>query len=545
MTYTTPNPSMPQRSTQAEVETALKSLEALNGPLKKTQWATFSQYFDYLVGKVFFYESNDAVYQQVMGGASLRDLQTTLASLSSQQVALQQDITLKQSMLHEAEEQIVLQEVDYLEFDNPAQTILKFEQRLKHIDSERKELVKTKKAIEGNMQGFSFNNSAKEGLKFTKDFYDLMLSYYHQIRENQILKLKGSGRLETALSTLNKAEVKIRSLGSMMSLHINPRYHRLCQDELRISFEYKEFLAVQKELEKEQREQLREEEKVRKEAEKAQLQIENEQKALLAQLEQARVAKLTYEQEHMKNVIGRLEQDTEQDAKQQAIIDELQKRLAELEDSKKKTSDAISNARAGYVYVISNIGSFGESVVKIGLTRRLNPEDRVKELSSASVPFRFDVHALHFSNDAVALENALHRHFRDRAVNKVNFRKEFFYASPLEVKQAMTTLSNGALLEYHDRAEAPEYRQSIIALHPTDIKAPTPPVTAVVGTTEALPPVSAPVLPLPSTTPSPVVAPVPAPAPATPSLPVTRKALRGVSRDTASSSREDDNEFWN
>jgi hypothetical protein len=119
-----------------------------------------------------------------------------------------------------------------------------------------------------------------------------------------------------------------------------------------------------------------------------------------------------------------------------------------------------ANIRAGYVYVISNVGAFGEEVVKIGMTRRLEPMDRVRELGDASVPFRFDVHALFFSHDAVGIENELHRRLTDRRLNKVNLRREFFRTTPAEVRELLHQLA-GNLLDYTDDAEAPEYRQSI------------------------------------------------------------------------------------
>ena len=118
------------------------------------------------------------------------------------------------------------------------------------------------------------------------------------------------------------------------------------------------------------------------------------------------------------------------------------------------------SVRAGYVYVISNIGSFGDQVVKIGLTRRLEPLDRVRELGDASVPFRFDVHALFFSDDAVGLENALHREFADRRVNLVNAHREFFYVTPAAVKAALLRMEGSHVLSFADDPEALEWFQS-------------------------------------------------------------------------------------
>ncbi len=126
-----------------------------------------------------------------------------------------------------------------------------------------------------------------------------------------------------------------------------------------------------------------------------------------------------------------------------------------------------ANIRVGYVYVISNFGAFGERVVKIGMTRREDPMQRVYELGSASVPFKFDVHALVFSHDAVSLETALHREFDARRVNQVNRRREFFRVSLPEVRAALEKVGTNHVVEFHELAEAPEWRQSQ-AQHPTD-----------------------------------------------------------------------------
>src|SRR5687768_1597618 len=119
-----------------------------------------------------------------------------------------------------------------------------------------------------------------------------------------------------------------------------------------------------------------------------------------------------------------------------------------------------ANVRAGYVYVISNLGAFGERMVKVGMTRRLDPMDRIRELSDASVPFNFDVHALFFSSDAVGIEAAMHSRLSDNRINLVNLRREFFRATPLEAKLHLSELA-GDLLSFQDIAEALEYRQSL------------------------------------------------------------------------------------
>jgi hypothetical protein len=137
----------------------------------------------------------------------------------------------------------------------------------------------------------------------------------------------------------------------------------------------------------------------------------------------------------------------------------LQAKLAELDGAIEQNDYRAANIRAGYVYVISNPGAFGPDVVKIGMTRRLEPMDRVRELGDASVPFPFSVHALFFSDDAVSLENQLHAAFAERKVNRVNERREFFFATPQEVREVLAS-KVGNLLEFAEQPDAVEFFQS-------------------------------------------------------------------------------------
>ena len=139
---------------------------------------------------------------------------------------------------------------------------------------------------------------------------------------------------------------------------------------------------------------------------------------------------------------------------------ELEHRVAEIDRAIAHNDYRLANIRAGYVYVISNRGAFGANVVKIGVTRRLEPMDRINELGDASVPFHYDVHALYFSEDAITLENDLHQHFSDHRVNWVNMRREFFFASPTKVR-AVLAEKVGNLLEFTERVESTEYLQSV------------------------------------------------------------------------------------
>ena len=136
----------------------------------------------------------------------------------------------------------------------------------------------------------------------------------------------------------------------------------------------------------------------------------------------------------------------------------MREQLVEVEHNIESVDFRAANIRAGYVYVISNVGSFGDRVVKVGMTRRLDPMDRIRELSDASVPFNFDVHALFFSADAVGIENAMHERLAHLRINMINQRREFFRVAPAEVKELLRECS-GELLEFNEVPEAIEYRQ--------------------------------------------------------------------------------------
>jgi hypothetical protein len=192
--------------------------------------------------------------------------------------------------------------------------------------------------------------------------------------------------------------------------------------------------------------QIREEERAQREMEKARKEAEKEERILQKAMEKAR-----------KELAAASE---EQRAQFEFELAALEAKLHEAEEKGQRALSMAQQTKRGHVYVISNIGSFGENVYKIGMTRRLEPIDRVKELGDASVPFSFDVHAMIYSENAPELENQLHKRFSEMSVNKVNPRKEFFNVSLAEVKQAVEQTDNDKV-HWTLKAEAAEYRESI------------------------------------------------------------------------------------
>ncbi|MGP5127701.1 DUF4041 domain-containing protein [Brachybacterium tyrofermentans] len=289
--------------------------------------------------------------------------------------------------------------------------------------------------------GFTFNNSTSKGTTFVNQMRRIMLRAYNAEAENAVKTVK-TGNLAPAIKRLSRAKEQIEKQGSMIDLAVDEAYHRFRLQEIELAARHHEAVAAEKALDRERREELREQRRAEQE-----LRAEKE--------------RLEKERTHYLNSISRLRA-----AGDHTQADELQAKLGQIDEEIAQADYRAANIRAGYVYVISNIGAFGEGVVKIGMTRRLDPMDRVKELGDASVPFTFDVHALFFSDDAVAVEAQLHREFATQRLNQVNTRKEFFRVTPVEVLETLRK-QRVSVLEFRTDAEAEDYRtsQAIIAQH--------------------------------------------------------------------------------
>lgn len=200
--------------------------------------------------------------------------------------------------------------------------------------------------------------------------------------------------------------------------------------------------------------------------------IRREERARLKEIEQAekemekKLKELDKDIRHHNNEIKKLTMylnNTDLQVEKELYIEkirELDQSLKNLNSERENVEDRKDNAQSGFVYIISNIGSFGENVYKIGVTRRLEPMDRINELSSASVPFEFDVHALIFSENAFELKNKLHEYFKKYKVNKVNGRKEFFKVNINEIKDKVLSEHNSTV-QFIDEPKAIQYRETL------------------------------------------------------------------------------------
>ncbi|WP_105660906.1 DUF4041 domain-containing protein [Cronobacter dublinensis] len=251
-------------------------------------------------------------------------------------------------------------------------------------------------------------------------------------------------------SRIYKAFDVLNKLNEVNQIHINHAFLDLKLTELRLTYEYRAKKQEEKEEQREIRAQMAEERKAQMEIERAIREAEEEERRAQKALDKA--------QKEMNEKLAKM--TAAQAEKYQEKIDSLQEALKEAEFKGLKALSMAQQTKRGHVYIISNVGSFGENVFKIGMTRRLDPQDRVDELGSASVPFLFDIHAMIYSEDAPALEYALHQHFAENRTNLINRRKEFFNVSLEDIKAAVFNMA-GNNVDFIETATAQHYHETV------------------------------------------------------------------------------------
>lgn len=318
-----------------------------------------------------------------------------------------------------------------------------YKEKLKEIRDKQKDCIKKDTAAVG-ATNWTVNGSTVKGNSMVKDTKKLLLRAFNVECDDIVSKVKISN-LDKSVERIYKISEQISKLGKTMSISITSNYKKLKIDEVKLALDFQQKKQEEKEKLKELRAQEREEAKALKE-------IEEEKK------------RLTKEQKHYENALKTLLAQIEKNGETEELIEkrnQIEEQLKEIENSIVDVDYRVANRKAGYVYIISNIGAFGENIYKIGMTRRLDPQDRVDELGDASVPFDFDIHALIFSEDAPALENALHKAFEKNKLNKINHRREFFNVSLGEIKEEVRK-NFDKTVEWIDFAEAEQYRQSLL-----------------------------------------------------------------------------------
>lgn len=365
-------------------------------------------------------------------------------------ISLDTELTQKRNELAQLNEEIAvangnlnLQEFGFFERQYSFSDSTKYKDKLDSLRMQQKSMVKNG-AAGRIITPMLLDNSKSKGKAMQNQLIKAALRGFNGEADALLVKVSVVN-VDNKIKALRKVFEQLNKMYSRNLIEITYPYLDLKIEELRLAAEYELQKQEEKELLREQREKEREDKK-----------LQAEIKAKRKQLEKDR--------DHFKNMVAKVT-ELLKEAKNDEV-DELKRQLAEYQDKLSELDEIEEDidyreghATAGYVYVISNIGSFGEDVYKIGVTRRLEPLERIRELSSASVPFQFDVHALIFSEEAFALETELHNQLANYKVNKVNGRKEYFKVSFEEIRNILATHKE-LTVELNEDAEAFEYRQT-------------------------------------------------------------------------------------
>jgi len=377
-------------------------------------------------------------------------LSETISKLDQKNAQLEESIASQESTLSQlaarteaVEEAMEMQSFGFYRPKYGFEDSESYANQLSTIRDEQKAIVKSGEAT--NCEGeWTVDGDPAKGRKLVGEQAKLMLRAFNGECDAAVAKVKYNNvnHLETRI---NRSFDAINKLGKAKKLTITREYLNHKLQELYLVYEHREKIQQEREEQREIKERMREEAKALKEIEKAKKEAEQEETAKTQLLEKAR--------EDLAKSQGN------QTDRLKTIVDKLEK---ELKDALQRKAKAIARAqltRSGHVYVLSNVGSFGEGVYKIGMTRRLDPMERVKELGDASVPFQYDVHAMIYSENAPALENSLHKHLALTRINMVNLRREFFRTTLDEIRDAIK--KNFGEITFATVPRAEEYRRSL------------------------------------------------------------------------------------
>ncbi len=364
---------------------------------------------------------------------------------ASQEIArLNAIINEKKKYVIELDNTITLQEFGMYTPMYEAMSSEKIKAKLLVCREQQKQMIKQGVAAVCETEWVVEGSKAK-GKKMANDSIKQIIRSFNNECDAIIDKVKFNNYSAVA-DRISKSFQALNKMNQTNRISLRPEYLRLKLDELRLVHEYAMKKEQEKEEERQRREELREQKKLAQELQQAREKLEKEENHFAKALDE------------LKTRLAHITDEVEKDKLVQKAA-EIEQQLVKIKAQQADVDYRESNTRAGYVYVISNIGAFGPDVYKIGVTRRLDPHERVRELGDASVPFKFDVHCMVFSDDAPALETALHHHFDNAKLNQVNTRREFFRA-PINEIEALIRKNYNDTFEITHTPEAEEYRIS-------------------------------------------------------------------------------------
>lgn len=414
---------------KVEVESLNKEIEKLN-KLLTPEHCTAKEIIDYI---------SDLENEKV-------SLQSNIEELKNELDIINNSIKSKKEELVVLDEEVLMQDFGLYKPKYNFVTSDQLKVSLDIVRSNQKQMIKNKTAVNFS-ENWTVDGSKAKGKKMTNDNIKQIIRTFNTDCENAIDKVKFNN-MDSMKKRIEKSFESLNKLNQTVGVSIRTEFLKSKIEELYLAYEYQVKKQEEKEEQKRIREELREQAKLQKELVEARKNTDKDLK-------------------HFKNalddIVLQLENSALNEEKREALLGkkvEIEKKVEELTEKLIDIDYRQSNQKAGYVYVISNIGAFGENIYKIGMTRRLEPQERVDELGDASVPFRFDVHAMIFSEDAPKLENSLHKAFEDRKLNMVNQRREFFNVTLEEIEEVIKA-NFDKTVEFNKIPEAEQYRESL------------------------------------------------------------------------------------
>ncbi len=374
------------------------------------------------------------------------ELEKELADMEQNKLNLQNELKNIQKDVVVLKDEILMQSFGLYEplYDFANSELYK--EKLQSVRNSQKAMIKSKSAVR-YFDDWTVDGSKAKGKKMTNDNIKQIIRTFNVECESVVEKVKFNN-IESIKKRIEKSFNDLNKINESNRVELTHKFLDLKIEELNLAYEYQVKKQEEKEEQKQLRERLKEEAKLQKELEEAKKNITKD---------------LTHFNNALNDIINQLNNNNLSDEERNNLLlkqTDIEGKISKLNDELKDVDYRQSNQKAGYIYVISNIGAFGENIYKIGMTRRLNPQERIDELGSASVPFNFDVHAMIFTEDAPALENALHKSFDDKKVNMVNKRKEFFNVTLDEIKEVIKS-NYDKTVEFKDIVEAEQYRESL------------------------------------------------------------------------------------
>jgi len=403
---------------------------------------------------------DDLIYAK---NAEVNNIEINFSKLNSDyQIALETYTKLRKEV------SVFESKLDLIEF-GIYEPVYDFEKSDEYREEQNRIIELQKSMISGDTAAicntkWTVGDSEAKGRTVVNRYKKLMLRAFNGECDVLIAKVKWNN-INQMKERMQKLFDAINKLGEGFNVYLNNQYLDLKRKELILEHEYQTKRQQEKEAMRAIQEELREEEKAKREFEQAQKEAEKEEANYQKALDKAR--------KEMELATG------EKHDKLQSQIQKLEQELKEAQEKKERALSMAQQTKRGHVYIISNIGSFGENVYKIGMTRRLEPTDRIKELGDASVPFLFDIHAMIYSDEARTLEYELHKAFTNKKVNMLNYRKEFFNVTLDEIEQQIKEI--GIEAEFSRLPEAMEYRETLAILDKLNSQVPIKTVEEIIA----------------------------------------------------------------